>query len=60
MTAADSKDHTIDVLQSELEYRRIKQGSIFTWSRASENFRFHCACWPHEVGFSLPYLHRGP
>jgi hypothetical protein len=29
-----SNDHTIKVLQSELEYRRSKQGSIFTWSSA--------------------------
>lgn len=33
-TPPNSNDHTIKVLQSELEYRRSKQGSIFTWSSA--------------------------
>jgi hypothetical protein len=33
-TPPHSNDHTIKVLQSELEYRRTKQGSIFTWSSA--------------------------
>ena len=33
-TSPTSNDHTIKVLQSELDYRRTKQGSIFTWSSA--------------------------
>jgi hypothetical protein len=33
-TSPTSNNHTIKVLQSELDYRRTKQGSIFTWSSA--------------------------
>lgn len=33
-TPPNSNDHTIKVLQSELDYRRTKQGRIFTWSSA--------------------------
>jgi hypothetical protein len=33
-TSSNSEDHKIDVLQSELEYRRTKQGSIFSWCSA--------------------------
>jgi len=33
-TSSNSNDRKIDVLQSELEYRRSKQGSIFSWSSA--------------------------